>query len=296
MNNWGEKKLFNIIVFGASGMAGHTISLYLHEKGHNVTSLGRTNPNLPFNHISIDIFDYNKLVNFIDLGNYNYIINCLGILNSQADELIKDASYINSFFPHFLELITFKSNIRVIHLSTDCVFSGKKGGYLENDFKDGSSFYDLSKSIGEINNQKDITFRNSIIGPDLKNNGIGLMNWFLKQDKQVNGYKNAFWSGVTTLELAKAINFYMFNPISGVYHLVNNRKISKFDLLFLLKNEFKKSIEILPSFNFISDKSLINTRIDFGFKVSDYPTMVKDLHDWILDHLYLYQHYNIYEV
>ena len=153
---------------------------------------------------------------------------------------------------------------KFIHLSTDCVFSGQKGSYTENSFKDGNTFYDKTKSLGEVINDKDLTFRMSIIGPDRKEQGIGLLNWFMKQKSKVKGYSKVYWTGVTTLTLAKAIDKAMQSKLTGLYHLVNNEKIAKYDLLKLF-NAYLKSDKIsIEAFeNEIVDKSLINTRNDF---------------------------------
>src|SRR5690606_27782525 len=107
----------------------------------------------------------------------------------------------------------------LIHISTDCVFSGKKGDYIETDQKDGSSVYAQSKSLGEITGDNILTIRTSIIGPELKNNGIGLFHWFMSQQGQIQGYSNVFWNGVTTLELAKVIHRLINKQMDGLIHI-----------------------------------------------------------------------------
>ena len=183
---------------------------------------------------------------------------------------------------------------KVIHMSTDCVFSGKKGQYTEYDFKDGDTFYDRSKALGEINNNKDLTFRNSIIGPDLNENGIGLFNWFMKQNDHVNGYSNAMWTGVTTLTLAKAMEKAIEENITGIYNLVNNTSISKYELIKLFNKYFKNNKIVISKFeDFKSDKSLIRTRNDFSFTVPSYEQMVFEMHEWVLKYKDLYIRYGI---
>ena len=118
-------------------------------------------------------------------------------------------------------------------------FSGKEGSYTEDSFKNGIGFYAQSKALGEVINTKDLTFRTSIIGPELKQNGIGLFHWFMNQSGDVSGYKEAFWSGVTTIELAKAIDQAIDQKLTGLYHLVNNNKISKYDLLDYINTVFR---------------------------------------------------------
>jgi len=183
-------------------------------------------------------------------------------------------------------------NTKIIHMSTDCVFSGEKGSYKESDFKDGETFYDRTKALGEINNEKDITFRNSIIGPDISLKGIGLFNWFMKQNGKIDGYSKAVWNGVTTITLAKAIDKVLNENLTGIYHLVNDAPINKADLLRLFNKHFKNNeIEISDNETVSINKSLVNTRKDFTFNVGDYEMMIVEMKEWIQNHKDLYPHY-----
>jgi dTDP-4-dehydrorhamnose reductase len=208
-------------------------------------------------------------------------VNCIGVLNQFAEDNKPEAVLINSFLPHHLDKLSIEYKFKFIHISTDCVFSGEKGGYKETDFGDASSFYGKSKSLGEVINDRNITFRTSIIGPDIKENGIGLFNWFMKQDGKIKGFSNVIWTGVTTLELAKSIEKSFNLNISGLYHLVNNQKINKYDLLLLFKKWMKKEIEIIKDDSYVSDKSLVNTRTDFDFEIPSYEKMIEDMSIWI---------------
>lgn len=279
-----------ILVLGATGMAGHTISTYFLKKGYDVYTLSNTPTKIGKN-IILDVFDYNSLKDIVDQGNYQLIINCIGLLNETANNNPDKAIYLNAFIPHFLSRITKETKTKVIQMSTDCVFSGRKGGYLENDFKDGETIYDITKSLGELNNSKDLTFRNSIIGPDMNEKGIGLFNWFMKQKGQIQGYTTAMWTGVTTLTLAKAMEAGYKQNLSGLYHLVNNVPISKHDLLELFNNQFERKLIITPVEKVSLDKSLINSRRDFQFVVPSYEEMVKDMYYWIMENKELYSHY-----
>jgi dTDP-4-dehydrorhamnose reductase len=183
--------------------------------------------------------------------------------------------------PHYLDKLSAEYQFKFIHISTDCVFSGQKGDYDEEDFTDATSFYGRTKSLGEIKNDRNLTFRTSIVGPDIKENGIGLFNWFMKQDGQVKGFNNVIWTGVTTLELAKSIEKSFDLEITGLYHLVNNQKINKYDLLMLFKKYMNKEIEISKDDSYISDKSIINTRTDFDFKIPSYEKMIEEMSIWI---------------
>lgn len=280
-----------ILVLGATGMAGHIISIYLKEAGHEVTAFSRREFKY-CNSINGDITDFEFLKTVIKEGKYDAVINAIGILNQDAEDNKSLAVLLNSYLPHFLSDMTKDMKTKIIHMSTDCVFSGKTGGYSETSFRDGETFYDRSKALGELENNKDITFRNSIIGPDMSERGIGLFNWFMKQEGQINGFTKAIWTGVTTLTLAKAMEQALKENLTGLYNLVNNETISKYELLKLFNKYLKDDqIEILPSDNLSLDKSLINNRTDFSFKVPSYETMVAEMKEWIDIHSEFYPHY-----
>lgn len=280
-----------LLILGGTGMAGHTISIYFKEAGHDVTAFSRSKVDYCKN-VNGDITDFENLKKLINEGQYDAIINAIGILNQDAEDHKSNAVLLNSYLPHFLSDTTKEMKTRVIHMSTDCVFSGKTGGYSETSFRDGETFYDRSKALGELENSKDLTFRNSIIGPDMSERGIGLFNWFMKQEGQINGFTKAIWTGVTTLTLAKAMEQALKENLTGLYNLVNNETISKYELLKLFNKYMKDGqIEILPSDNLSLDKSLINNRTDFSFKVPGYEAMVAEMKEWIDNHKDLYPHY-----
>ena len=280
-----------LLILGGTGMAGHTISIYFKEAGHDVTAFSRSKVDYCKN-VNGDITDFENLKKLINEGQYDAIINAIGILNQEAEDHKSNAVLLNSYLPHFLSDTTKEMKTRVVHMSTDCVFSGKTGGYSETSFRDGETFYDRSKALGELENSKDLTFRNSIIGPDMSERGIGLFNWFMKQEGQINGFTKAIWTGVTTLTLAKAMEQALKENLTGLYNLVNNETISKYELLKLFNKYMKDGqIEILPSDNLSLDKSLINNRTDFSFKVPGYEAMVAEMKEWIDNHKDLYPHY-----
>lgn len=281
----------NFLVLGCNGMAGHMISLYLKERGHKVTGFA-LNKSRYVETIIGDATDFDSLKKIILNGNYDTVINCIGILNESAENNKALAVLLNSYLPHFLENITKDTDIQIIHMSTDCVFSGNKGSYKEDDVRDGETFYDRSKALGELENGKDITLRNSIVGPDINEKGIGLMNWFLKQTNNVNGYTKVMWTGQTTLQLAKTMEVAAQNRAHGLYNMVPDRGISKYELLGLFNNYLRKEpIKINPINNIISDKTLIRTRYEFDYKIPDYEVMIKELSDWLSNHKEMYPHY-----
>jgi dTDP-4-dehydrorhamnose reductase len=283
-----------LLVIGCNGMAGHMISMYLMSRGFEVEGFARRKGIIP-NTIIGDCFNTDLLTSIIRDNNYDYVINCVGILNKSAETDKASASFINSYFPHYLEKLTDNSKTKIIQLSTDCVFSGKRGHYSEGDTPDGTTFYDRSKALGELINDKDLTVRSSIIGPDLKSEGIGLLNWFLKQSKPVHGYTNVIWTGQTTLQLAKSIEAAINNNIHGLYNLVPQSNITKYELLCLFDKYIRnEAIDIIPDDSVSSDKSLVRTNYqNFNYIVPDYITQIRELADWMHNNNSLYPHYNI---
>jgi len=283
-----------VLVLGAGGMAGHILALKLREQAarFQVTEVAHRD-NVLHPGILCDVTDQEALKNILAEQKPDIIVNCVGVLNQAAEDRPDRAILINCYLPHFLAQFTRDSAARVIHISTDCVFSGSKGGYMEGDLKDGKGFYAQTKALGEIINDKDLTLRTSIIGPELNTNGIGLFNWFAKQEGAIKGYTQAWWTGVTTIELANAIIRSMELGLTGLYHLVNGEKISKFALLELFLSTFSKSkiTAITPYENYQVDKSLVNTRVDHRLEVPAYDRMVKEMKRWIDAHSDLYPQY-----
>jgi dTDP-4-dehydrorhamnose reductase len=281
------------LIFGSEGMAGNTITTYLKERGHNITSFSR-GPSKNTQHIIGDVTNKSLVEKVIKNGKYDTIINCIGILNQFAEENHEMAVYLNSYFPHLLVALTKNTSTQIIHMSTDCVFSGKKGGYLETDFPDGETFYDRTKALGEIDDDKNLTLRNSIIGPDVKESGIGLFNWFMKQEGTIKGYTNAKWTGLTTLELAKIMERAALEKTTGLINMVHKDSISKFNLLALFnKYLFKSELNIEPFEGFVADKSLIRTNFNLDYIVPNYEKMIAEMADWIIKHKEKYPHYKI---
>lgn len=281
------------LVMGCNGMAGHLISLYLKEHNHDVTGFALTKSNL-VKSVSGDATNPVIVRELVENGKFDAIINCIGVLNQFADERKANAVCLNSYLPHFLADLTQGTDTQVIHMSTDCVFSGKRGGYTENDLRDGSNFYDRTKALGELEDEKNITFRNSIVGPDINRNGIGLLNWFMQQDGEVTGYTSVMWTGQTTLQLAKTMEAAARQKACGLYNTVPDKSISKCDLLELFNKYIrKKEITIVPFDKIVSDKSLKRTKWEFDYKIPDYEQMVSELADWMREHRILYPHYNL---
>lgn len=284
--------MMKVLVLGANGMAGHTISLYFQEKGYDVTAYSV----IPFpyckKNIVGDAFETQALQQMLLAGQYDIVINCIGLLNEVAESNPSKAVYLNSYLPHLIIDTLKNTRTRLIHMSTDCVFAGNTGPYYENSLRDGTTFYDRTKALGEVEDTKNLTFRNSIIGPDMNPNGIGLFNWFMKQTGEINGYTGALWTGVTTLTLAKAMEVAVNENLSGLYNLVNNESISKYDLICLFNKHFRdKQLTITENDKLQLDKSLRNTRTDFNYIVPAYEQMIFEMRDWVYTHKEFYPHY-----
>ena len=267
-----------ILVLGAAGMAGHIIVDFLSKENNFTIDTIARNKDFVEPTYTIDLRDKEALREILVANKYDIVINASGLLNAQAENFPDDAVLINTFLPLYLSRLGKEIGFKLIHISTDCVFSGRDGQYNENSLKDGEGYYSTTKALGEIDVPEHLTFRTSIIGPELKNDGIGLFSWFAKQSGEISGYKNAIWSGVTTLVLAKAIRKAIDSNLTGLYHLTNNKQISKFDLLQVFKRELAKDdVIIVGEDNKKVDKSIINTRSDFSFVVPDYDEMIHEM-------------------
>ncbi|WP_202078581.1 dTDP-4-dehydrorhamnose reductase family protein [Caldalkalibacillus salinus] len=283
-----------ILVLGGQGMAGHVITAYLQQdptlKVWSTFRVDQYSKIHEANTIGVDVRDLNQLASVLNHIRPHVVINAVGILNQAADEQMYDAIFINSLLPHWLEQKGNQDGFRLIHISTDCVFSGADGDYKEEDHKDGTTNYAKTKSLGEVQSPSHLTIRTSIIGPEQKKNGIGLLHWFLQQEGKIYGYRHVYWSGVTTIELARMITWSLQQQhLTGLVHLTGQHKLSKYDLLCLFKEVFnRKTVTIIPETEKKSDKSLVNTRQDFKYVVTEYDRMIRNMKRWMLKHAHLY--------
>lgn len=241
-----------IAVLGTKGMLAHVMIDVLSET-HDVTGISLRNRT---------IFE-------TDLNSYDVVINCIGILVNESELRRDRATYYNTFLPHYLA-----HNIpgKLIHISTDCVFD--------------DTFYGKTKLLGEVNNSRHVTLRTSIIGPELNPNGTGLFNWFMRQNTDIDGYKQAIWSGITTLQLAKSIDEVINKDIGGIYNLTTDG-IDKFSLLVMLNEIFYKFLKITP-IEEGEDKSLPGGGL---IELPDYKTQIQEMKGWIDEQPERYSHY-----
>ena len=273
-----------LLVLGQNGMLGHVVYNYFKERDYEVHGTVFNSEGLVY-----DAFNnQEELESIINEIKPSIVINCIGILNKAAEDNHELAVKVNSLLPNYIDRLSAKYNFKFIHVSTDCVFDGKKGKYNEESYPDAISFYGRSKALGEINNDKNVTLRTSIVGPDNNPNGIGLFQWFMNQEGTINGYNKVIWTGVTTLELAKCMEKAIDNNLTGLHHAVNNEFISKYELLKLFAKEFDKKITINKNNEVISEKTLIRTNKSFDFNIPTYEQMIKEMKEWTFNHKELY--------
>jgi len=281
-----------ILILGSAGMAGHVVKKHLRDSGkYIVGELARTESSSKFTY-AIDVTDLTSLDQVISEFKPDVITNCIGVLNKDAEDNPDKAILLNSYLPHHLAKKATAYEARLIHISTDCVFSGLKGNYLDTDLKDGNGFYAQSKALGEVNYGAHLTIRTSIIGPEIKSEGIGLLHWFLRNEaKEIKGFTQAYWGGVTTIQLAIAIEHAIEQSLSGLVHLTNGIRISKFDLVNILKEVFIKDVLIRADDHYKVDKSLaVSRQTALLGEVPSYEKMVRDMKSWMQENIELYSH------
>jgi dTDP-4-dehydrorhamnose reductase len=279
-----------ILILGGSGMLGHRLWIGLGRE-HEVwaTVRGENNPfpavpEFPPDHIRyrVEGMVFEEVTRALASIQPDLVINCIGLIK-QMGHLARDPLFsitLNALLPHRISLICRTAKIRMIHISTDCVFSGRKGNYVETDQSDAEDLYGRTKFLGEVQYTHTITLRTSIIGQELKTH-LGLIEWFLAQTGQIKGYQKAIFTGFTTDELARIIlNYVIPHPeLYGVYH-VSSEPVSKYDLLCLAKEAYHKAdVEILPDQEFVSDRSLNSTRFRqaTGYQPPSWPEMIEKM-------------------
>jgi len=255
-----------LLIVGVSGMLGNAMFRKLSDRA-DIEVFGTARSESVKRFFPTDLS--NKILTGTDVENQdclsrifsnvrpNIVINCIGLIKhlADADDLLH-ALPLNAMLPHRLARLCDLAGARLVHISTDCVFSGAKGGYRESDFADATDLYGRSKLLGEVSYPHTITLRTSIIGHELASNH-GLLCWFLAQNNQIRGYTNAIFSGVPTVELANIVSdFILPRPnLYGLYH-VAAAPISKYDLLKLIVNVYDKKLEIIQDSEVVIDRSL----------------------------------------
>jgi dTDP-4-dehydrorhamnose reductase len=260
-----------ILVLGISGMLGSAVFRYLslnpryevYGSARSPAAARNFLPEMRTRIVSgVDVENQDSLVRLFRQVRPDAVVNCIGLikqLSDANDPLL--AIPINALLPHRLANLCELVKARLVHVSTDCVFSGDKGNYLETDFSDAYDLYGRSKYLGEVDYPHAITLRTSIIGHELNGGTHALLEWFLAQQGKTNGYTHAIFSGLPTVELARVIGDVVLpdDSLHGLYH-VAAEPIAKFDLLNLIAKVYGKQIEITPLDTPRIDRSLDGTR------------------------------------
>lgn len=279
-----------VLVLGATGMLGNAmVRLLGNSEGLHVIAASRSAnaarlfpEELAAEFIGgIDAESPDSLAELFARAHPDVVVNCVGLVKQVADaKNVMAAVPINTLLPHRLARLAEASSARLIHVSTDCVFSGSKGHYLETDRADATDVYGLSKFLGEVEGPHAITLRTSIIGHELRGR-LSLLEWFLAQDGPVKGYTRAVFSGFPTVELARIVRDHVLPrpELNGLYH-VSAEPIAKHDLLKLIAAEYGRSTEIVPDHALVIDRSLNSDRFRAatGYRPPSWPELVASMH------------------
>jgi len=278
-----------ILILGGDGMLGHRLMKHFSSTGHEVrvTLKQGLSAYREFGlfraenaYAETDVRSSDLVAEVFAQWRPEAVVNAVGIVKQRptAKELIPSIE-INALFPHKLAELCKASGARMIHVSTDCVFSGRKGHYQEDDPSDAEDLYGKTKYLGEVHDSHCLTLRTSMIGRELSRKQ-GLLEWFLCQRGSVQGFKNALFSGFTTLELSRIIDKILaeYPEKGGLYH-VSSEPISKFDLLTLIKSKMALRVEIIPVEEPRLDRSLDSTRFrsEFNYTPPTWEEMIDEL-------------------
>lgn len=280
-----------ILILGATGMLGHVLYKKLSSDiRYEVYGAVRKLAGLKYNFSDtemqflipdIDADNFQSIIIAFQISKPDIVINCIGIIKhlpSAKNHLT--AINMNSLFPHKLASLCEVANARLIHISTDCVFDGKKGDYTETDLSNAEDIYGKTKFLGEVDYPHAITLRTSIIGHELQSN-IALVDWFLSQEQKVRGYSKAIYTGLTTYEIANVIMNHVIpnKELQGLFQVASD-KISKYDLLKVFASTYNKSIEIEEFADFVLDRSLCADKFKAatGYVAPAWPKMISDMY------------------
>lgn len=281
-----------ILILGGTGMLGHTLFVHLRSLGkrdvytttRNSSGLRPWMPTLEEGKVLTDVDANNSdiVIRVMASIKPDIVINCIGLVKQlpmASDPLT--AITANSQLPHRISLICSTVGARLIHISTDCVFDGKKGNYSETDTAGSNDLYGRTKLLGEVTYPHCITIRTSLIGHELRGYH-GLIEWFVRQENIVQGYTKAVFSGFPTIELSHIIAEHIIpNPsLQGLYH-VSSDPISKYDLLKLIAGCYGKKIQIDPFEGISIDRSLNSSRFQekTGYKPPSWDELVDKMYN-----------------
>lgn len=276
-----------LLIFGITGLIGSSVFRILSDNpAYEVYGTCRNDGDKNFFEnkekiiSSIDIVSINATQSLIKKLNPDVIVNCIGLTKHSPDsrDCLKIIQ-VNSLWPHQLAKLSDEVGAKLIHISTDCVFSGKSGNYSEIDTPDAVDLYGRSKILGEVTYNNHITVRISTIGHEIRTS-YGLLEWFLSQKKSCKGYSQAFFSGLPTVYFAEVISrFILPRPdLNGLYH-IGSKPINKLSLLKLIANEYGKKINIDIDETLVINRSLDGSKFsnETGFICPEWPDLIKIL-------------------
>jgi len=280
-----------VLVLGATGLLGNVVFnlLMREQKYHPIGTIRKKESKLFFKEahyenlvVCNNINDEFELSRLFEKTNPDIVINCISLDEvSFKKKCIFDFIMIYSILPHRLSRLCEISNSRLIQVSSDGIFSGLKGNYLEQDIPDSKELYGLVKYLGELSESHTVTLRTSMIGHSLRKNH-GILDWFLAQNKFCNGFKNVIFSGLPTIELSIVIRDYIItnSSLSGVYNIAA-KPISKYDLLTKIAEVYKKNIKIIPVSSPILDRSLNSAHFYSitGYAAPEWPDLIRIMHE-----------------
>jgi len=284
-----------VLILGGDGMLGHkayqvfskefdTYATFL-DFNDRLEQTNIFNKNRIFN--NVNAFDFDSIGKAFTISKPDFIFNCIGIIKQlKESKNHKTSIYINSLLPHLLADLCDKENSKLIHISTDCIFSGKIGNNKENDFSDAEDLYGKTKYLGEVNYGKSLTVRTSIIGHELFSN-LSLVDWFLSQkNKVVYGYTNAIYTGFPTVVFCNEIKRIIkdYPKLSGLYNL-SSGLISKYDLLNIINDVYQLNVEIIPNDDYFCDRSIDSTKYKelTHFTTATWNILIKEMYnDYII--------------
>ena len=286
-----------VLVLGASGMLGSTLFRAI-SRDPELQTFGSVREANAKQYFAPELHDAlipnvhldgeSGLLTAFALAKPDVVVNCIGIIKQlpNANDHLESLA-INATLPHRLAKYCDATGARLVHFSTDCVFSGKQGNYREEDFPDAYDLYGRTKFLGEVAYENSVTLRTSIIGHEL-DRSKSLVDWFLSQSGEVKGFAKAVFSGLPTIEVARVVREYVIpNPnLSGLFHLSVD-PISKYDLLNLVASTYGKSTNIIPDDKLVIDRSLNSDRFRTvtGFKPKAWPELIKVMHEeYLLTH------------
>ncbi len=283
-----EKK---ILVLGCTGMLGHTlflrlsscIDLSVYATARSQDGLSNWFPDGCLERIitGVDAFDFASVEEAFAKVKPDIVINCIGHIKQlpNGDDPILSI-YLNSLFPHVTEALCRNFQARLIHISTDCVFEGDRGGYSESSIPDAKDIYGRSKLLGEVNGPRTVVIRTSLIGHEIKNK-LGLVEWFLSQQTKAKGYRKAIFSGLPTIEFAELLIKHILpaSDIKGIYN-ISSWPISKLDLLKIIAARYGKEISIQPYDKLVLDRSLDSGKFqkESGYHPPQWPELVDKMY------------------